>query len=694
MRSLQDISVQFIKGVGPSRKKLFSQLGIENVEDLLYFFPRRYEDRRQMTKISDIKLGQWQTVAGKVVSQNSRQAWVHAKHVSEVVISDGQTPLVGVWFNQPYIANYFKPESRAVFYGKAEIYKDRIQMIAPEYEIIDEEEEENLSIGRIVPVYPLTRGLTQRSLRKIIKFCLDRHVGTIPEAIPYSLREKHGLLNLAQSILNLHFPESFELQAEAYKRISFEEFFLFQVSVFLRKASVVQKKGMAHEIESKLCEEFINSFDFTLTRAQKKAIGEIATDMRADCPMHRLLQGDVGSGKTLVAFFGCVAAKRNGNQSAFMAPTEILAKQHFDVLSEIARQGPFKDVRLALLVSDMTKKEREAVYQKVKTGEIDVLIGTHAIIQEGLEFKNLSFVVIDEQHKFGVRQRALLPSKGINPDVLIMTATPIPRTLCLTLYGDLDISVLGELPQGRGTIKTILFREDDAAAAYGRVRDIIKQGQQAYIVYPIIEESARLDLKAAKAMFEYFKKEEFKDFRIGLVHGQMKRKVAQAAMDDFKNKKIDILIATTVLEVGVDVPNATVMVIEHADRFGLSQLHQLRGRIGRGAVDSLCILIGDPATPEAKARLDAILSSTDGFKIAEQDLLIRGPGEFFGRHQHGINELKIANPATQLDILELTRKEAMGLVEADPRLENKANHLIKATIEKRYPAYLSLVMAG
>ncbi len=694
MKDLHDESVQYLKGVGPARKAIFANLGIENVEDLLYFFPRRYEDRRKMTTISQVKEGEWHTVAGEVLTDNSRRAWYTKKHVSQIEIADDTGKLTGVWFNQPYIGQYLKVGSQVVLYGKVERYKEQLQMIAPEYEIIDSDEDEALSIGRIVPVYPLTRGFTQRYLRRVIKTCLDNCAGSVKEVIPYNVRTKYNFQNLVKSFNNLHFPESFEAQKEAYRRVAFEEFFLFQVSVALRRLSITHQDGVVHVIEKNFCAKFEKAFSFNLTGAQKKVISEIAVDMQSGSPMHRLLQGDVGSGKTLVAFFGCVVAKHNGFQSAVMAPTEILAKQHFDVFTELVGAGMFKNIRLALLTSNVTAKEKEKIYRELKEDKIDLLVGTHALLSENVEFKKLSFVVIDEQHKFGVRQRALLPGKGTSPDTLIMTATPIPRTLCLTLYGDLDVSTIDELPAGRGAIRTLHFVEDSAPEVYKMIRERAQCGEQVYVVYPIIDESEKIDVKAATEMYEQFQKKEFPDLKVGLVHGQMKKKAAQAVMEDFKNKKIDILVSTTILEVGVDVPNATLMVIEHADRFGLSQLHQLRGRIGRGAKDSVCVLLADPTTTDGKARIDALLSTIDGFKIAEQDLLIRGAGEFFGRHQHGINELKITNPVAQIDILNLARQDAAELTSVDPKLESPANRPIRQTIERRYPTYLALVRAG
>ena len=460
---------------------------------------------------------------------------------------------------------------------------------------------------------------------------------------------------------------------------------------------MVAKPGVEHKIDLKLINEFTKNLPFVLTKAQQRAIHEIAGDMQKNAPMLRLLQGDVGSGKTLAALFGCVAAYHNACQSAVMAPTEILARQHYENIRALLAKGAFKDLKVALLVSSITLKEREQIIQQLKNGKINLVVGTHALLSEGVDFKNLSFVVIDEQHKFGVKQRALLSTKatnGRNPDILVMTATPIPRTLSLTLYGDLDLSVLDEMPPGRGRVDTKFYSRESAEEVYKIIRTKVKEGLQAYIVYPLVEESETLDLKAAKEMYQHFAKKEFKEFKVGLVHGQMKRGDAEKVMENFKNKKINILVSTTILEVGVDVPNANLMVIEHAERFGLSQLHQLRGRIGRGSQNALCLLIGEPLTEDSKARIDVICSTTDGFKIAQQDLLIRGPGHYFGRHQHGLNELKFANPITQIDILELARKEAMELIHQDPNLKESENQILQKEIQRRYPTYLEMVEAG
>ena len=694
MSNLRDISVQYIKGVGPARKKILQHLGIESVEDLLYFMPRRYEDRRHLTPLAQVKVGEFQLATGKVVARGSRRSWYTKKHVYETMLDDGSGRIVCVWFNQPYLENYFQPGRQAVVFGKVEIYKNRLQMVAPEYEILESEEDQSLSLGRIVPIYSLTKGISQRYLRKVTHACLEKYAADVPEVLPVRIRNKHRLRNIKVALMNVHFPSDQPLLEDAQRRISFEEFFLFQLSVIQRRNSIVAKPGIAHKIDLSFLQQYAQAFSFKLTGAQDCVIREIAGDMQKPFPMLRLLQGDVGSGKTLVALFGCVAAYQNGRQAVIMAPTEILARQHFQTIREILALGPFKNLRTELLIGSGKKNERAAILNGAKKGDIHLLVGTHALLSEGVELPALSFVVIDEQHKFGVQQRALLSAKGTNPDVLVMTATPIPRTLSLTLFGDLDVSIIDEMPAGRGKVSTKLFTTEQAQEVYQIVRAKVAAGQQAYIVYPLIEESEKLDLKAAQSMLKHFAKNDFKWLRLALLHGQMGKDEAAQVMRKFKDHELDILIATTVLEVGVDVPNAGVMVIEHAERFGLSQLHQLRGRIGRGKENGVCLLVAEPATEDGQERLKAILSTTDGFKIAEEDLRIRGPGHYFGRHQHGLNELRFVNPITQIEILEVARKEAQELTQQDPKLKQSENIILKNVILKRYPGYLEMVEAG
>ncbi len=693
MSNLSETSVQFLKGVGPARKKILENLGVHSIEDLMYLFPRRYEDRTQMTKLAQIKIGEPQTVTGKVMSTGARQSWFTRKHVYETVIDDGSGRIFAVWFNQPYLDSYFKPGTEVVLFGQPQVYKNRIQMVSPEYEIIDKNDK-SLSMGRIVPIYPLTKGISQRYLRKIIDGCLKTHSSQLVEYLPETIRQKHKLLNIRQSLLNIHFPQNQALQEQGLRRISFEEFLFFQFSVIKRRMNILAQPGVAHEVDQQLLARFEKGLSFSLTKAQQRVCGEILADMQKKSPMLRLLQGDVGCGKTIVALLGSLASYENKTQSAFMAPTEILARQHFENIQKLLAGSPFHQMRCALFVGSLAESEKIKLRRQILEGSIDLLIGTHALLSEDLKFKNLSYVVIDEQHKFGVRQRAVLSTKGINPDVLVMTATPIPRTLSLTLFGDLDVSTIDELPPGRGKITTKIADQEQALSVYAFVRREVEKGRQAYIIYPLVEDSQTLDLKAAQTSFKQFEKNEFKGLAVGLVHGQMKKDEAQNVMQKFKDGKIQILVATSILEVGVDVPNATVMVVEHAQRFGLAQLHQLRGRIGRGKEASMCILLADPLTEESKARLAAIASTTDGFKIAEADLAIRGPGQYFGRHQHGLNELRFANPLTQVDILSLAQSEAKLIIGADPDLSLPQNKIFKTVIEKRYPDYLKMAKAG
>ncbi|MDD5561893.1 MAG: ATP-dependent DNA helicase RecG [Candidatus Omnitrophica bacterium] len=691
----QITSVQYLKGIGPKRAKSFAARGINTIEDLLYYFPRRYEDRTNFTDISGLKEGEVYTIKARVLAGGQRSSWRRRRFsITEAALEDDTGKINCVWFNQPYLKEYLKPGVSLILYGKVEVYNGRLQMNNPEYEFIDKEGDDSLNIGRIVPVYPLPQGTSQRSMRRLIKDSLNKFLPKLKDYLPFDLRSRNHLLNLAQSLLNIHFPLDMPMQKQALTRLSFEEFFIFQLPIVLRKLKRKEKKGIKHVVNGKLIADFIRNLPFKLTLAQQKVLEEIKTDMSSGEVMQRLLQGDVGSGKTVVATLACLTAIQSGYQAAFMAPTEILARQHYTKISSQLSAITFSGRRLRVGLLTGQDKQKDKIYRELKDGKIDLIIGTHALLQEELDFKALSFIVIDEQHKFGVGQRALLPKKGNNPDVLIMTATPIPRTLAITLYGDLDISVINGLPAGRIPVKTLHFSQQSREKGFAIAKQELSYGRQAYVIYPVIEESYALDIAGAKKMFAELKEGQFKGFRVGLVHGKMKTKEQEEVMLKFRNKELDLLVSTTILEVGIDIPNATCMVVAYAERFGLSQLHQLRGRIGRGNLQSFCVLISDAQSEEARLRLQAMVSSCDGFRISEEDLKIRGPGEFFGRRQHGLTELKIANPLTQMQLLKKAREEALRLISGDPGLSLRQNIQLKERLLQRFPEYEKFMAVG
>lgn len=690
--------VRYLKGIGPKRARSFEKAGINTVEDLLYRFPRLYQDRTRFSPVAGLKVGEVQTIKAKVVSCAHRESFRRRGFsITEAIVSDASGKVACVWFNQPYLKQYFKPGLTVILSGKVEEYAARLQMSSPEFEFISEEEKgDSLDTGRIVPVYSLPEGFTQRAFRAAVSAALDEYLIFLKDPLPYAVRSRHSLGNLALSLRSIHFPESFKAREEAFRRLSFEEFFFFQIPLALRKAQRSARRGIAHTVEGKLADAFIAALGFKLTAAQGAAIEEIKSDMQKPLPMQRLLQGDVGSGKTVVATAACMICIQGGYQAAFMVPTEILAKQHFEKISaQVKAMGAYgKKVRPALLTGSAAPKEKEGVSRRIREGEANLVIGTHALLEQGVSFRNLGLVVIDEQHKFGVGQRQLLPQKGANPDVLIMTATPIPRTLAITLYGDLDISVMRQLPAGRLPVKTILLGKEREDEAFEVARAELIKGRQVYVVYPVIEESYALDIAGAEKIFRELKAGRFRGFEVGLVHGRLAQAKQDEVMRRFKDGEINLLVATTVLEVGIDVANATCMIIAHAERFGLAQLHQLRGRIGRGSAESYCILVAAEATEQAKRRLEAMVRFSDGFRIAEEDLKIRGPGEFFGQRQSGLTELKIANPLTQMQLLRLAREEALALVAKDARLEAREHLSIRQELLRRFPEYERLMVAA
>jgi ATP-dependent DNA helicase RecG len=663
---ITNTSAQYIKGVGPDRLKLLKRLGISTIKDSLRYFPARYEDRSNIKPISQLKPDIFQTIKGKVVSSSIFRTR-SAMTIFQLVVSDGTARLYCLWFRQPYMKKYFKENDIIILYGKIQ-KTTKLQVIHPEYEIIRGEagQEDTVHTGRIVPIYPLASGINQRNLRRIIKNSIEQYASYAGEILPVRIQARHKLLDMCSAIKNIHFPSNESQRERARRRIVFDEFFLLQLILAIKRYRLKNMlNGKAHMVEQRKEEEFFNALPFKLTDAQKRVIEDIKVDMRNPRPMHRLIQGEVGSGKTLISAYGFFLTVTNNHQGAIMVPTEILAKQHY-----LAFCGLFAPlgITIALLINGMKKKEKEKVLQSIASGSVDIVVGTHTLIQKKIEFRDLGLLVIDEQHKFGVEQRGALKIKAKNYDMLIMTATPIPRTMAMTLYGDMDISIVDELPQGKRDVKTMWVDSSRINEVYDFVKVQLKEKKQAYIIYPVIDESSALKSEGAAKMYKKLQNNIFRDFKVGLIHGRLDDNEKHDIMKNFKKRKIDLLVATTIVEVGIDISNASVMVIENAERFGLSQLHQLRGRIGRGKGPSYCLLVSDARTEEARQRLEAISNTEDGFKIAQKDLDIRGPGELFGKRQHGLPELALGNLLSDVDILEEARKEAFSLVEEDPKL--------------------------
>lgn len=726
--------IQFAKGVGPKRVRLLNKLGIYTIEDALFFFPRRYEDRRRIEKIASLRPGEaLRTVYGEVKTSGVTVTPKQRTKIFELMISDDTGVFTAKWFNQGYLRKIFKSGMHVVLCGKIGMKRyGGLEMIQPEYEIVDSSEAvgERLHTGRIVPIYSLTDGLYQKEMRKIMKQIVDRYAPSVEENLPDGIRQRHQFLPLSTALKRLHFPEQTDdidrLNSEtspAHHRLIFDEFFLLELGMSLKRHHVqCHETGIAFQFSGIIEKYLRTTLDFSLTSAQDRVISEIQHNMRSPRVMNRLLQGDVGSGKTLVALIALLSAIEAGYQGAIMVPTEILAEQHFRKISTYLQQlnrqmgpgdfqgaeyrreakqpdlyssTPSTKISTCLLTGSLKKREREELLLRIGRGEVDLIVGTHALLQHDVSFHKLGFVVIDEQHKFGVLQRATLKAKGVNPDILIMTATPIPRTLSLTIYGDLDVSILDELPPGRTPVVTQRFYEQSREKAYRLIQREIDRGRQAYIVYPLVEESENLDLKAATEMSEHLARDIFPQYNVGLVHGRMKGEEKDRHMSAFKNHELDILVSTTVLEVGIDVSNATVMLIEHAERFGLSQLHQLRGRVGRGAKQSYCLLMAQfPMSNDARKRLDAMIETTDGFMIAERDLEIRGPGEFFGTRQSGLPDLHVANVIRDIQILESAREEAFAITNEDPGLTFPQHRPVKNALEHRWKKSLDLISVG
>jgi len=694
--------IQYVKGVGPKRAKLFEKKGILTVEDGLYFLPRSYEDRRHLKKISELMAGGKETGFGEILLSGTAFYQNKKKRVFEVVVGDGSGTITLKWFrgNERYLKERFKKGQRMIFSGEVRWFNYQKEIHHPDVEIVEGDiEEDYLNFKRIVPIYSETEGLYQRTLRRLLKSIVDGYSDELMSPIPAEIVERQDLIDFSEAFKKVHFPpdgesiEKLNLQrSDGHRRIIFDEFFFLELGLALKKRGVALETGISFSTQGTLSQKLLNQLSFQLTRAQERALAEIVEDMEKPHPMNRLIQGDVGSGKTIVALLASLRAVECGYQAAIMAPTEVLAEQHY---LTIHRWVEPLGVGVALLTSNIKGSEREEIYDRIRRGEVQIVIGTHAVIQEQVEFHRLGLAIIDEQHKFGVVQRGLLKKKGGNPDVLVMTATPIPRTLAMTIYGDLDISLIDEMPPGRMPVETRVFPESARNRVYRIVEEEVKKGRQVFIVYPLVEESEKLDLRDATQMAEHLQKDVFPGFRIGLLHGRMKSDGKEAIMGEFKERAIHILVATTVIEVGIDVPNASVMVVEHAERFGLSQLHQLRGRIGRGQYPSKCILLAQyRSSEEAKIRLRAMEQTNDGFKIAEQDLELRGPGEFFGIRQSGLPDFRVAHLIRDTPILIEARREAFRLVQGDPDLEKPSHSALKDVLKKRWKGRLELATIG
>lgn len=652
-------SIQYVKGVGPKKKVELNKLGIKTVYDLFTYYPRTYEDQSVLTKIADLKAGCQATVAGVIVNVSDRQGGRRGMTIITALIGDGSGFLQITWFNQKYLKKQLKPGSRVFVTGKVSYaYGGRGQFAMSQlasFQILGEADEAETLTG-IMPVYGATEKLNQKFFRKIIKELFASEL-EVEEIIAEPIKVKYNLLNRFEALKNIHFPENFTELKIARARLAFEELYMIQCGLLLLKKRVQEKKsGVRHLADSNLLKQVLTALPFKLTHDQAKTWQEIKHDMESSVPMRRLVQGDVGSGKTVIALLALVKTVENGYQGALMAPTEILASQHYESFQKLLSDF---GIRVGFLSGRLTKKKREEMYALLAEQKIDIVIGTHALIQEGVHFAKLGLVVTDEQHRFGIDQRAELEKKGeLTPDVLVMTATPIPRTMTLTVYGDLDVSLIQELPPGRQPIRTFVRTPDRRELIYQYVLTQLKAGRQSYVVCPLIEMNEESNLPSAEEVYDELRFGIFQGVPCGLVHGRMKPAEKEQIMQAFYEDKIKLLVATTVIEVGVNVPNASIMVIEHAERFGLAQLHQLRGRIGRGEYKSYCILVSDMKTENAKERLKIMATTSDGFKLAEADLKMRGPGQFFGTLQHGLPDLKIADVLGDMDILFKAREAA------------------------------------
>lgn len=669
--------VKFVKGVGPNRVKLLNKLNIYNLEDLITYYPRDYEDRSKPKKIEDTADGEEVLIEAIITSRMQEiRTYKRKMTIYKLMVRDETDACELIWYNQPYLKNMFQMGKKYKFYGKINKKIGMTEMRSPVYDV----EEKSKNTGKIIPIYPTTYNLSQNTIRQIIENALKLTKDQIEETMPEYLLEKYKLLGLSEAIQKIHFPSDFSDFEKARNRLAFEELLTMQLLLLSLKNKYKNKnEGIQFNKDVKMS-DIVDNLPFHLTNAQLRVLEEIDKDMESEEAMNRLLQGDVGSGKTIVAIIAAYKAVKSGYQMAIMAPTSILATQHLESFETILSKY---NIKCELLLGNTTKKKKEEILERLKNGEIDVLIGTHSLLEENVVFQNLGLVVTDEQHRFGVRQRSIIASKGKNPDILVMTATPIPRTLALILYGDLDISIIDELPPNRKKIDTFAVRKSMEERVNNFIKKNVDEGRQAYIVCPLVEENEEINAKSVLELAEKYKTETFKNYKVEYLHGKMRPKEKDEIMQKFKDKEIDILISTTVIEVGVNIPNANIMVIENAERFGLAQLHQLRGRVGRGEFKSYCILKYEGNSEIIRKRMQVMQDTNDGFIISEKDLELRGSGEFFGTKQHGVPEFKIANLFEDIKLLKVVQNISMKILEEDPLLEQGKNVRLKKLVDNK-----------
>lgn len=668
-----EIQIQYLKGVGPKRASKFRRMGILTLGDLLFHLPRGYEDRTITTKILEGMNGEKHSFVLEVTGRPTLSRPRKGLSILQVPVRDSSGEAVMVWFNQDYLKNSFRPGQKYIAYGKLLANRFQIQIQNPDIKPWEAD-----YVGSVTPVYPLTDGISNNEMKRIVSQALSEIESDIKSFIPKTYSLKRKLPSKSEALIGVHFPMDLNHAEVSRKALAYEELLLLQIGLlWLKNKGGSELEGIEFNSMDEF-NKFLHNLPYELTPAQLRVLQEIVSDMTSNKRMNRLVQGDVGSGKTVVSAAAMVLAVLNGYQAAMMAPTEILADQHFETLTDLLKDMP---IRIGLLKGSMNLKSRESILSQISNGEVDIVIGTHALIQESVKFNRLGLTITDEQHRFGVRQRIDLSGKGDLPDMLVTTATPIPRTLALILYGDLDISIIDELPPGRKQIETYAVGSDMEGRVYSFIKKQILEGRQAYVVCPLIEEQEKLDLPSAEKIHERLSSDIFPEFNIGLIHGKMNQAEKEVAMRSFKTGEMNILVSTTVIEVGVNVPNANIMLILNAERFGLAQLHQLRGRIGRGEYKSFCILINDSSTSTARERMRILQSTSDGFKISEKDLELRGPGEFFGTKQHGLPQLKAANLFSDMDILKAAQEDAVQIIDQDPDLLSDENAAIKEYVQ-------------